>query len=631
MAELVSKKMGWEMAAPLPSTIRGESTALSSGSGPGGDSFGGSFDGWLWYACKQLGGVILHAQTGSCRVFRGNGGATAFSVSPQGNRAALADDRGNVRLFLDLESPEKSTDVKILSGPIRALCWQEGGGKPSLLVAGDGGRGRHVIGYDVERSCGFGTFVGHDKRASCAAAWMGLWISGGEDGKVVVYDGSGTRLRELRRHSNFVNSIKGVASGWLATVSSDRTLLLYRPTGGDPHNLQEVEPFKSLHDATIYAVEPIDDNTLATSGADGCVSVLDVQTGQVKWKHKVGEGLSNFVVGLASLQGGSGGDLMCLTLKGWFHALDVQGQRKVRDIQGNQGSVTCMRVDAPSGTVYAGSDIGTLCKLDNGGRATSLQGGENGNIYANVHRGKVATVEVVADLVLSTGWDDKVRAFRDNRQVWELPLKGQPAFSASGDDCLVVACAESLTTVVPSTGAVASVTDTDYKPTSLSCLSGEKTLLAAGGQDGKIRVYDISDDGALHLVSTIEDAHRSAVSALSFDSSGSMLASGDVKEVKVWNVSDWTPLIKGRWQFHTSTIKSVSWSPDGVHLASCGTDESVLIWCIRKKMKRLQYKFAHRGGAVAVEWFNPTTICTAGADGLCRKWDLESDISSTFG
>jgi len=55
----------------------------------------------------------------------------------------------------------------------------------------------------------------------------------------------------------------------------------------------------------------------------------------------------------------------------------------------------------------------------------------------------------------------------------------------------------------------------------------------------------------------LEDCPTANVTALAFSPDGDLLATGDAKEVRVYNTKDWTVCIKGRWQFHTSKITAL--------------------------------------------------------------------------
>uniref|UniRef100_A0A7R9ZGR7 Anaphase-promoting complex subunit 4 WD40 domain-containing protein n=1 Tax=Pseudictyota dubia TaxID=2749911 RepID=A0A7R9ZGR7_9STRA len=117
------------------------------------------------------------------------------------------------------------------------------------------------------------------------------------------------------------------------------------------------------------------------------------------------------------------------------------------------------------------------------------------------------------------------------------------------------------------------------------------------------------------------------------------LASADVRDVCVWNIGDsYAPIIgKSRWCFHTQRIVCLAWSEDGSVLASGGNDDSIYLWSMTKKTKRVHYSFAHRGGISGLEFMkagdgNGTmTLVSVGADGCINAWDVADDVAKKFG
>ena len=101
----------------------------------------------------------------------------------------------------------------------------------------------------------------------------------------------------------------------------------------------------------------------------------------------------------------------------------------------------------------------------------------------------------------------------------------------------------------------------------------------------------------------------------------------------MWSVSDgWSPLIgKGRWCFHTQRVTCLAWSKDDSVLASGGNDDSIYLWSLAKKMKRVHYPFVHRGGLSGLEFLNGMVLVSAGSDGCVNQWDVTDDIATMFG
>ena len=82
-----------------------------------------------------------------------------------------------------------------------------------------------------------------------------------------------------------------------------------------------------------------------------------------------------------------------------------------------------------------------------------------------------------------------------------------------------------------------------------------ESLLASGGQDGKLTVWDISSNRAAW-----SQEIGGWIDCLSWSSLGHFLASSSGKNLSIWSVSGKHEQI---WCDHESTISDIEWSPDG--------------------------------------------------------------------
>jgi WD40 repeat protein len=71
--------------------------------------------------------------------------------------------------------------------------------------------------------------------------------------------------------------------------------------------------------------------------------------------------------------------------------------------------------------------------------------------------------------------------------------------------------------------------------------------------------------------------HMMGVYAIAFSPDGNILASGgDDKKIRLWDLS--TGQTGRQLIGHSSRIRSLTFSPDGHHLASAGDDGTVRLW-----------------------------------------------------
>ena len=156
--------------------------------------------------------------------------------------------------------------------------------------------------------------------------------------------------------------------------------------------------------------------------------------------------------------------------------------------------------------------------------------------------------------------------------------------------------------------------------------SPDGTRLAVASIIG-IWIYDAQTGEALELIS----GHTSVVNSVSFNSDGTILASGGQDRiVRLWDVSTGSELrtLTG----HTSVVNSVSFSPDGTILASGGQDRTVRLWDTNTGSE-LRTLTGHtrsvrnlvRSGVISVSFSpNGKMIASGGADNTIRLWDANT-------
>jgi hypothetical protein len=142
-------------------------------------------------------------------------------------------------------------------------------------------------------------------------------------------------------------------------------------------------------------------------------------------------------------------------------------------------------------------------------------------------------------------------------------------------------------------------------------------LLASGGQDGTMRLWDIATGKVVRRFK----GHEKPVSSVAFSSGGKLLASGSQdKTVRLWDPTGGKQLHV--LQGHADGVQAVALSPDGKTVASAGQDKLVRLWQTAdgKELRRLK---GHRRTIDALA-FSPDgkLLVSAGRDRTARFWGL---------
>jgi U3 small nucleolar RNA-associated protein 13 len=152
------------------------------------------------------------------------------------------------------------------------------------------------------------------------------------------------------------------------------------------------------------------------------------------------------------------------------------------------------------------------------------------------------------------------------------------------------------------------------------------TLVATGGAEGRVKVWDIAGGYSTHDL----HGHGGIVSALAFwgQRGGTewKLASGsDDTKVRLWD------LVKkkcvGVLDNHVSMVRGLEFSADGNTLLSAGRDKVVSVWDVSGKKPRLKQTIPVMESLEAVGYVDADMFYTGGEQGIVR---LRSTVDGTL-
>lgn len=172
-------------------------------------------------------------------------------------------------------------------------------------------------------------------------------------------------------------------------------------------------------------------------------------------------------------------------------------------------------------------------------------------------------------------------------------------------------------TDIPSTSEVLDAEGT-------AVFSPDEKTLASGGNDGLVRLWDISDKRHPTLLGDPLPHEFSSVTDVAFSPDGTRLATSSTNQpVRIWNLTDLTdvPLMEVL-HGHLIGAQALAFRPNNDSLVTAGADPAPLVWHLRRTVLN------RHAGLVLSESFghDDRTMVTVSADGAISRWSIR-DVS----
>jgi len=596
--------------APVPFTTRGESVSINAD--PKGEK--------MIYTCGKSVVIRDIEEPANADLYQQHvANATAATYAPSGFYVASGDESGKLRIW-DTVNAEHilANEFPVLSGKIHDIAWS--GDSERIVVVGDG-RERFGAAILAKTGSSVGSITGHSKTIlSCSFKQNRPFrvATCSEDFSIGFHTGPPFKFAQGNQdHTRFVNCVRFSPDGtkFVAVASDMQGSVFDGKTGDKLGELSNADP----HKGTIYSCSwSADSSFLLTSSADKSCKIWDMS-------GETYECVQTFVLGstrddmqVACLWAGE--HLISVSLDGTINYLNRDNpDEPIRRLAGHNKYTTALTYDAESSTILSGSYDGRIIAWDFDGWSSVMFSGDG-------HGSQVAGMDVVGDTLVSVGMDDTlcISSIADKTMGAPIKLDSTPTGVAASQSTpgLFVASHRGGLAVIRD-GAVVSTLALDNEPASVA-INHDDTQVAVGARDG-VFIYELAGD-TLNEVQALKDAHRAALSSVSYSPDGSSLATCDTgRNIIVWDTTSFDAKVgAGKWCHHTARVNDIAWSPNGEYLASASLDCDIRIWSLGNPSAKIRIPLGHNGGATGVVWISDSVIATSGNDSSVKTWNIEN-------
>jgi len=546
---------------------------------------------------------------------------TVAAYCPSGFYICSADKGGKIRIW-DTVNKEHILKYEYtpLSGEIRDIAWSEDNKR--IAVCGDGREmAATAIMWDTGTSCG--SLTGPTKSCNSISIKQDRpyrLILASEDYSTTFYEGPPFKFKlQSLEHSNFVNCVRFSHDGTkIATGSADGRCFVY--DGKTCDKLGEInEPMQKIHKGGVYGIAWSPDNKYILScSADKTVKVwtlseTDFASNKEKVTFTLGSTIDDMQVGCNWI----GNYIFSISLSGFINYFDMENPSgPVRIVKGHNKAIICSTLTEDRKWLFSASFDGRICYWD-------IETGIAEVVEGKGHTNQVQRMATTSEFIATCAMDDTVR-FVDlpTKKYCDEVIKmdSQPQGVAAGaGGVVIVACNDHI--VLIRNKAVVESRRVNFQPRSVD-INPDANKFAVGGEDGKVHVFNLSgsdfkESGTFPTNGNVTD--------VKFSPDGFAIAcSTGKKQVKVVDANDLTNE-KCNWASHAVKVNGIAWTPDNLHLASCGIDGVVFTWNVAtsERGRRIQGAHSQSCDVTSVQWANENKLLTTGRqDCSIRVWEI---------
>lgn len=539
------------------------------------------------------------------------------------------DSSGKIRIWdtTNIEHLLKN-EFQVLGGQVKDIAWDSESKR--LAVAGEG-KVEFAKCILADSGNTLGNLTGPVKAVNSVAFKPNRpyrIAMGCEDLTVQFFEGPPfKRTCEGNEHSNFVQAVKYSPNGDIfISGGKDGKALVYDGKTGDLIDSlvdPSVKGESKAHSGGIYAVDFNQDGSeLLTVSGDNTAKIWNAASRQL---------VQEFL--LPDMQVGclwSGENIISVSLTGFINYLDRSTSQPWKIIKGHNKPIMTLALSEDKTHIYSGASDGQIFCWDvNTGLCDEIRG--------KGHSNQVQEIVVDEDVFVTIGMDDTIRynSARSNEyspDATKLPSlpKAVSVLRNRNELLAVVACIQHIVVVVD--GNIMFQQQVKFEALSVDICKGGNTV-AIGGSDRKIHIYNLFGNTLKEVTSFLCSENNKYDNAqdvldLKYSPDGSHLAVvGSQRMTCLYKHEEPQLVLVKSYKKHTARIDTLAWSPDSRHFATGSLDQNIHVWSLEDFTKMspspLVIKNAHKMSQITgLAWVNNNILVSAARDPNIKQWEI---------
>lgn len=446
-------------------------------------------------------------------------------------------------------------------------------------------------------------------------------LGAAEFGKIYVWDIHTIKDPNSVNIGKQHNWIQGIGYIWSSAITNDgNTLAVGTGIGSitlwNIQSGQQIASMKAHKESVNSLAFSTDGKTLASSGEDYKIHLWDVPTQERR--YTLPESFNAQTLAFTS----DGKSLVGGSFSGFVQTWNLETRQKTISFNGHRDRIRAVAYSPDNKIVASGSWDSTvrLWNASTGAQIGIIYGypfsvermgfAPNGNTVAGTARGIISL------------WDINTRSEKPAIVKKQSGLFWGMAFSPDSKDLLFADVGFNLYVYNVNT-AIEKETKKFKKHKGgyySIAFSSDRTIVANGYTNKKIRLWDINSEKELLSIST---KFKEAIITLAFSPDGNSIAgAGKDGIIKIWDTKKGALL--SVLQGHSDRIESIVFSPNGKLLASGSWDGTMRLWNIEEKTQITQQE-GNRGAVIEVLFSSDGNIVVGTDTGnTIQLWDLNN-------